>query len=234
MAGILANIANGFGDVFDLPTLRLFLLETPFGTVAILRLILLASAVLVSLWPGRNRAWFSALLHIGALLLINQAWLGHAAEGGAGPYGALMIATYNLHVLAVAAWVGGLPPLLFALIEQGFRERKLILCQRFSWMGIVAVALAVPTGLANAGFRTGFSLERLLHTDYGDVLLAKAGVVAAMLALAAYNRFVAMPDLAKPDPTPKNRLRASVAAELLLGILALGAAALLGVTPPPQ
>jgi len=243
LAGILANMANGFKDVLDLPTLRLFFMETQFGTVAFLRLILLAVAALVSLSPWRGRAWFSAQLHIGAMLLINQAWLGHASEGGAGPYGALMIIAYSLHVLAVAAWVGGLPPLLFALIEQGAerglaaRQRMLDLCRRFSRMGIVAVALACATGLANAGFRTGFSLEKLLHTDYGDVLLAKAGVVAMMLALAGYNRFVAMPRLsaaAPEQPVNSGALRSSIAIELILGILALGAAAVLGVTPPPQ
>jgi len=29
-----------------------------------------------------------------------------------------MVTVYSIHVIAAAAWVGGLPPLLFALVEQ--------------------------------------------------------------------------------------------------------------------
>lgn len=243
LAGVLANMTSGFGNVFDMATLRLFFMETQFGTVAILRLILLAIAVLISVLPWRNRAWFSALLHIGALLLINQAWLGHAAEGGSGLYGAVIITTYSIHMLATAAWVGGLPPLIFTLIEQGAvfgqaaRERILDLCGRFSSMGMFAVALAVLTGLANAGFRTAGAFEKLAHTDYGDVLLAKAGFVAVMLVFAYFNRFIAMPRLSAAPPGENanlGALRRSVIIELLLGALVLGAAAVLGITPPPQ
>jgi copper resistance protein D len=49
------------------------------------------------------RAWLSALLHIGAVLLISQAWLGHAAEGGAGLYGYIMVTVNGIHVIAAAS-----------------------------------------------------------------------------------------------------------------------------------
>ena len=57
-----------------------------------------------------------------------------------------------------------------------------------------------------------------------------------MLALAWYNRFVALPRLrlGPASGSQSARLHASVALELALGIFVLGAAAVLGVTPPPQ
>lgn len=243
LAGILANMTSGFANLDDPENWRLFFFETQFGTVSILRLALLAAAVVVTLLPWRNRAWFSALLHIGALLLISQAWLGHANEGGEGLYGAAMLIAYAVHTLAAGAWVGGLPPLLFACVEQRHfnpedaRTWTVDVLMRYSSMAIVAVVLIVASGIANAGFRVVGSFDKLFDTGYGDVLFAKIGVVALMLVLASFNRFVALPRLRAASlkgMTQINRLRISVGAELLLGVLVLFIAAVLGMTPPPQ
>jgi putative copper resistance protein D len=243
LAGILANMTNGFASVVDPEMLRLFFTQTQFGSVALVRLALLASAVLVALSPCRHGGFLAAMGLIGALLLIDQAWLGHAAEGGAGFYGALLIVVYCVHVLAAGAWVGGLPPLLFALFEQSrlspgeAREGTLEILSRYSAMAMVAVTLIVLSAAANAGFRVGFSFARLFDADYGIVLAAKSAAVSSMLALAFFNRFVAMPRLrasATGGPAPVARLRASVACELALGLVVLWIASVLGMTAPPQ
>jgi putative copper resistance protein D len=193
--------------------------------------------------PWQNRAWFSALCQISALLLISQAWLGHAAEGGTGLYAAAMIITYGGHCLATAAWLGGLPPLFFALNEQRHfkpqdaRDWSLDILSRYSLMGMIAVTLIVISGSINAGFRVVGSFNKLFYTDYGDVLFTKIGLVTLMLALAFFNRFIAMPRLratALKGMAQIISLRMSVALEMGLGLLVLGAAAVLGITPPPQ
>jgi putative copper resistance protein D len=164
-------------------------------------------------------------------------------KGGAGLYGTAMLIAYAIHALAAGAWVGGLPPLLFACVEQRFfdpedaRKWTIDVLVRYSAMAIVAVVLIVVSGIANAGFRVAGSFDKLFDTGYGDVLFAKIGVVALMLVLASFNRFVALPRLrAAPlkGMAQINRLRISVAAELLLGVLVLLVAAVLGMTPPPQ
>ncbi|WOJ88088.1 CopD family protein [Methylocapsa polymorpha] len=243
LAGVLANMTGGFSNVVDPETLRLFFFETEFGPVAMVRLALLAAAVGIAALPWHGRVWLSTLLHIGAFLLITQAWLGHAAEGGAGLYGAIMIVSYCVHVLATAAWVGGLPPLLFALVEQRrfnlheARDWTLDILSRYSLMAMTAVAFIVLSGTANAAFRVAGSFGKLFYTDYGNVLFAKIGLVAVMLVLAWFNRFVAMPRLRGASLKGMSlivKLRTSVAFELLLGLLVLGVAAILGITPPPQ
>jgi len=117
LALILINMTKDFGSVVDAEDLRLFFFETPFGTVSILRLTLLAIGVVIAFLPWHGRWRFAALLPVSALLLITQAWFGHSVDGK-GLYRASMITVYAIHVLATAAWVGGLTPLLFALIEQ--------------------------------------------------------------------------------------------------------------------
>lgn len=243
LAGILANMTGGFGNVLDLETLHAFLFETQFGWVAISRVGLLAAIVAIALVPLRNHAWLSAFLVVSAMLLIMQAWLGHAAEGGASLAGAMMITAYGVHMLAAGAWVGGLAPLLLVLAEQRrlnpgkARQGTLDILSCYSLMAIVAVTLIIASGLANTAFRVGASVGKLFDTAYGEVLLTKLGVIAVMLALAYFNRFVAMPRLRaalSADIAQITRLRTSVALELALGILVLGLAAVLGITPPPQ
>ncbi len=240
---VLINMTSDFHSVVNPEDLNAFIYETPVGMVSILRFALLAIAVVVAFLPWHGRVWYSALLHLGALLLISQAWLGHAAEGGTGIYGAIMITVYATHVLAAGSWVGGLPPLLFGLVEQRrFAPEDARICtvdilSRFSAMGMVAVTLIVASGIANAGFRVAGSFGKLFYTEYGDALVTKVSVVAVMLALAYFNRFIFMPKLRSAELKGIkhiNRLGRSVAFELVLGVFVLGAAAILGITPPPQ
>ena len=108
---------------------------------------------------------------------------------------------------------------------------------RFSAMGMTAVAFIILSGVANAGFRVGGSFARLFGTAYGDVLCVKLGLVALMLALALYNRLAAMPRSrggVVANAVQRNALYRNVTVELALGVVVLGVAALLGVTPPPQ
>jgi putative copper resistance protein D len=104
-------------------------------------------------------------------------------------------------------------------------------------MAMVAVTLVVASGIANAGFRVAGSFLKLFDSGYGDVLLKKIAIVAAMLALAYLNRFVLTPRLrAAPlkGMTQITWLRYSLAIDVVLGALVLGASAILGITMPPQ
>jgi copper resistance protein D len=247
LAGMLVNMTSDpatpdWSVLKDPETLRLFFFETNFGVVSIIRLALLATAAVTVALPLTGRSFLVAPVLIGAVLLVSQAWLGHAAEGGAGLKGAVMIAAYVVHILAGGAWVGGLASLLFVLVEQRRTAgnpalENLKILYRFSAMGMAAVTLIVVSGTINAGFRVAGSFGKLFDTAYGDVLCAKLALVALMLALAFFNRFVAMPRSRPASGKCAARTSAltrNVAAELALGVFVLGAAAVLGVTPPPQ
>lgn len=242
LACMLINMTRYAGSIMDPEDLGLFFFETPFGPVSFVRLSLLAGAVVIAFLPWHGRWRFAALALLSAALLITQAWFGHAAEG-AGLYRAIVITVYAIHALATAAWVGGLPPLLFVLIEQrrfapcGARERTLDVCSRFSLMGMIAVTLVAASGIANAGFRVAGSFGKLLDSDYGDMLFKKLVLVAAMLAVAYFNRFIAMPRLrasSLKDIRSITWLRYSVGFDIVLGALVLGASAVLGITMPPM
>lgn len=243
LALVLVNMTHNIDSAIDPEDLQLFFFETPFGPVSMIRLALLVMAVVIAYLPWHTRGRFAALVLVSALLLISQAWFGHSVDGK-GVYLAAMISVYGIHVIAAAAWAGGLPVLLFALIEQGrfgpsdtARACTLDICSRFSLMAMTAVAFVVLSGTANTAFRVEGSFLKLFDSDYGDVLFKKIVIVAAMLALAYLNRFVLVPRLrAAPvkNITQIAKLRYVLAVDVVLGALVLGASAILGITMPPM
>lgn len=118
-----------------------------------------------------------------ALGLLARAWAGHAAATS--PVG-LTVATQWVHMLAVGVWIGALPWLVVAL-RRGAETRTTV--RRFSNIATVAVIVVVTTGVVRSLTEVG-SWDGL-DTDFGRTLLVKLGLVAAVLALATFNRFKA-------------------------------------------
>jgi putative copper resistance protein D len=145
---------------------------------------------------------------------------------------------YALHILAASAWVGGLIALAFALqrlIAEGGSAMAGLgghVLRRFSAMGMAAVSTILLTGILNTALRIS-SWRDLLHSDWGAILLVKVALFWTMVALASVNRFRLMPRLAGKSGGGEALLW-NCMLEFLLGLMALAAAAALGVQPPPH
>jgi putative copper resistance protein D len=231
----LVNITGEAGSLFDRDAVTAFLFETGFGKVWALRFVLLTGLLIATLTVradlcARNfGAAFIVLL--AALLLVSQAWIGHPAAS-TGNERNFVIAGYALHVLGAGAWLGGLLPLWLMLrVRNTGDPRVQIALYRFSAVGILAIAIILAGGLINAWARWN-SLDALVASAWGKVLIIKALGFIALVALATVNRFVLMPrlDAARSAPT---RLVRNVVAEQVTGLAILAAAAILGILPPP-
>lgn len=210
------------GEIGLFAATRLIAVETVFGHALLIRfgllaLILEAAGDLRSPW----RAGFATLLAAAALTL--QPWLGHAAAAST-PTLPVQIA---LHTAAAGLWIGALPALLVAAMRLPIATAAGTV-QRFSWLGLVAVGTIAVTGLLQSLPLVG-DLGGLFGTPYGLLLLGKAAIFVALLALAALNRFVLTPRLAAGARRP---LLISIAIELALGIGAIAMAAWLANQPP--
>ena len=162
----------------------------------------------------------------GALLVaLSFALSGHAATAGPRWLTAPLL---TLHALGAAFWIGALWPLLMLLRCPGARAPV----QAFSTLALAAVACLILAGSALAVLQLG-SVSALLTTDYGRRLLAKLVLVAALLALAAFNRLVLTPALGHSERAAR-RLRLTIGIDLALaaGIVVLTAS--LGAVPPPR
>jgi putative copper resistance protein D len=240
----VANMSGTLADVADKEVLWTILSETTFGGVWMARMLL--AVVIVGVTAGRpfwigipGRDLVSAFL--AAVLLVSLAETGHA-QIEEGWINLVHVASDAAHLLAAGAWLGGLVPLGFILLDHSVGDRGPIvdvdrILLRFSIMGYVAVAALAASGLVNSWFLVGW-VTGLLTTVYGQILLGKLALFAAMLALAAANRFWLVPRMieTRADPGQQavwlGRLRHHVLGEQFLGLMVLLAVSILGAMRP--
>ncbi|WP_338671580.1 copper resistance protein CopC [Streptomyces sp. SCSIO 30461] len=90
-----------------------------------------------------------------------------------------------LHMLAAAAWLGGLAAVLVALYRTPALDRAAVL--RFSRLAFVSVVVLTLTGAYQSWRQVG-SWSALTGTSYGRLLLVKVGLVAVLVGAAAISR----------------------------------------------
>ena len=219
------------------------LFDTDFGRDWLLRLgliALLAGLLAADLRGTKDSGGFlkTAMVVVAAGLAGTLAWAGHG-NGGAGLAGSIHLAADVLHLIAAAAWLGGLLPLAF-LLANADRVSSVEVARaaslRFSAYGLVAVGTLLLTGSINTWYLAG-GIHALIATAYGHLLLLKIALFLVMLALATVNRFWLTPALASDtgetfERKVLRRLRGNVAIETAAAAVILAVVAVLGVTPP--
>ena len=205
------------------------LLSTSIGLAALARVAALAfvglALVALAVVPrfGGRRGWAAVAVTAAAAIVVDVG-TGHAA---AGPTWIAQIAAQSLHGIGAAAWVGGLAGLLLILRTTPAEDRLDAARRYSSWAGIALVVVAV-TGAARAFAEIG-TLDALLGTDFGRVVVAKSGLLLLLAGLGAFNRFVTLRTLARLGPM----LRRVGATELVVAAAILGLSAMLvNLTPP--
>ncbi|MFZ4517822.1 MAG: copper resistance protein CopC [Microthrixaceae bacterium] len=163
----------------------------------------------------RSVPWLAGICVLATLVLPSIG--GHAAT--AGPV-AVAVGADVVHLLAAAAWVGGLGVLVLTWDGDGGRVR------RFSGMALVAAPLVVLSGVVGGWLHTR-SLGAVTSTDYGRLLLAKLAGALLMLAIGLWARR----RLVRPD-APVGGLLGGLRAEAMVGIGVLAVTAVLVATPP--
>jgi copper transport protein len=237
--GTVGVVALGFADTgADLGTL----LTTQVGLTGVARLIVTvvsglavaglllsrprqpAAAAFPLTSPGRPRRWYgiTALAAIGGMAVDVAG--GHGATGDLWPLESL---AQLIHVSAAGIWVGGLASLLLATRGLPGDSRGSAVRRFSTWAG-VALGLVVLTGLVRAIAEIG-SIDALLSTDYGLVVLAKSGLLGALALLGAANRWLAVP-LAERT---LGRLRRIGTAEIAIATTVLALSGVLVNLVPP-
>jgi copper transport protein len=135
-----------------------------------------------------------------------------------------------LHVAIAGAWIGSFAPLLRSL-ERG-NKGTLPTIQRFSRAMTFGLPILILCGLAISAVQLQ-DFDALAGSRYGTILLIKLALVAALIGIAADNKFRLTPKLgivafAKPA------LRRAITCEIVLGLAILAVTALLSQTIPPR
>jgi putative copper resistance protein D len=238
MSGMPA--AQIFGD----GVLWTVLSQTTFGRAWLVRFFVacaLAATLPALLSPQRHKTrWLEAAATILAAAFAGTlAWSGHAA-GGLGGEAIFHPAADVLHLIAAAAWVGALVPLIVLFAAAGADDALLAVARtataRFSILGIASVGTLLATGIVNTYYLAG-SVPALFYTNYGRLLLIKITLFLAMVAIAAVNRFHLTPQLVEEASIAASRdalrqLRRNAAIEALAGAIVIAIVAALGTMPP--
>ncbi|MFF5431700.1 copper resistance CopC/CopD family protein [Streptomyces griseofuscus] len=185
-------------DVFDLGLLGQ-VLETKPGAALVSRLLLLAAAalfiaVLFGTYQrreeGAEKRDLTFGLGIGGLVVaagLATSWaMSEHASVGLQPGIAMPVDV--VHLLAVAAWLGGLTALLVALYRApAGTPVEAAAVRRFSRLAFGSVVALVATGVYQSWRQLG-SWSAFTDTRYGQLLLAKIALVAVMVGLASVSR----------------------------------------------
>ncbi|MFF8015553.1 copper resistance protein CopC [Streptomyces sp. NPDC007929] len=185
-------------DVFDLSLLGQ-VLQTKSGAALVSRLLLLAAAalfiaVLFGSYDKREDAQEKRDLTFGlaiggavvaAGLAASWAMSEHASVG---LQAGIAMPVDVLHLLAVAAWLGGLGALLIALYRApADTPVDAPAVRRFSQVAFGSVLVLIATGTYQSWRQLG-SWSAFTDTRYGQLLLAKIALVVILVGVACISR----------------------------------------------
>jgi copper transport protein len=145
------------------------------------------------------------------------------------------------HVIAMAAWLGGIAVLVLAFraatarLQDLDRTRLLVaVVSRFSRLAGIAIAVLLLSGIVQGVVEVA-SIRALTETAFGRAVLLKILAFAAIVTLGWLNRSRSLPALRHEGGTSTRTvllLRRALTAELALGIAVLGVTgALAGYAP---
>jgi putative copper export protein len=218
-----ARMAGDFGSTFD-PSLESLLLRSNSGTGNIMRVVGLA--VLLLALDRASRLNTLAATAGAALALLSFALMGHTTIH---PLRFALAPLLLVHVGVGALWVGALAGLYIATRDTGAGAAALV--ARFSAHATRLVPAIFVAGVLMAVVFIRSFAE--LATPYGATVLGKALAFAALMALAARNKWRFGPRLLAGDAGAAVGLKRTIVAEWgLIAAVLVATAAMTALTAP--
>ncbi|MFJ6611415.1 copper resistance CopC/CopD family protein [Streptomyces sp. NPDC091289] len=184
-----------FADAFDLAGLQ-SVLDTKPGAALVSRLLLLgAAALFIAVLFGtyarredeREKKDLTFGLAVGGGVVaagIAATW-AMSEHASTGIQTSIAMPVDVLHLLAVAAWLGGLASLLVALYRTPDITSTAV--RRFSAVAFSSVVVLAATGIYQSWRQVG-SWSALTGTRYGQLLILKVALIGVLLAVAWFSR----------------------------------------------
>lgn len=200
--------------------------DTRFGASVLLQSGVAVVVVLLAA-VARTRATALAGLVLATGGAFAPGWWGHAGTAGATT---IALASNWAHVVAAAAWVGGLAVLVMVVVR--WAADPLGPALRFSRLAGWALAAVGATGVVNAMLRIS-SVGELTGTAWGRLVVVKVALFIGIAVLGWLNRARLLPRLSHADASGARRTFRNMAlAELAIMVLAIGTAAGLASSIP--
>jgi len=225
-----ASMVEDWDAAVDPGSIAAVLIDTAFGRAWMLHLAVAAALAGAAVLAPRD-GW-TAIAILSGLVLASLGLVGHAAMQ-TGVEGAVHRANHAVHLLAAAAWIGGLLPFVLCLdayARDTLRRDVVTAMMRFSYWGHVVVAVIVATGIVNIALTSGRA-PLPPTTPYRALLDVKIVLVAAMIGLAVVNRYVLVPRL-KGGGSALSAMRAISLLNVALGTIVVGLVSVFALLDP--
>ena len=202
-------LLGGLGATWDLAT------NTRTGQFGLLRGAAFLCAAALSWWSTswRRARWVVAWFGVASMVGVSAS--GHPWSSSARP---VAVVADIAHQGFAGVWIGGLVALLLALRVAADR---IGLVYRFSQLALVCAAGVLVSGSVS-GYLNVRSLDVILTTGYGQLLVAKVVGFAALCGLGWVNRRRYIPLLAKTLEPLTRSLRVEVGIATLVLALTAG------------
>ncbi|MDQ1135237.1 cytochrome c oxidase assembly factor CtaG/putative copper export protein [Microbacterium sp. SORGH_AS 1204] len=201
-----------------------FLVESPPGQAWLITTI--AGAVLTVL-TFAVRSWIPTLI-VAILAIASLIPMGTQGHSGTEASHDAAVTSLVLHIIAAAAWLGGL--ILLVVVRPAMSRGQLqTTLLRYSSIALVAFIVVAVSGTVRASIGL-LGLENL-WSAYGVLVLVKVVALVAMGVLGAWYRRRLISRMA--DEPGSARFWGVVSLELVFMGIASGVAAALARTPPP-
>ena len=179
------------------PSLISDVLDTHFGHVLVVRLVLLAVAfpLLRQLFripaddttpAGRSTWWQASAAGVAAGVILTVSLAGHADVGAFVP---IAVVADALHLSAMSLWVGGLVVLAVAALALCDLDELDVIVPRFSQLALGCVCALIVTGAYQTWRQVG-GLEAFKRTDFGQLLTVKLAIFLLLLIVATRSRSI--------------------------------------------
>ena len=206
-------------------------LGSTFGAVMLVRLgVLCAAAFLLRpllRGPGSESKTDLALLGVlGVAALATWPLTGHPT---ASPVAGVSVVIDAIHLAAMSVWLGGLVMLVGFLLRQANERELAAILPIWSRWAATAVSALILAGVVQALIEVS-TLDGLVNSTYGRLILVKVALAACVLGMAWYSRRIVKSRTAGEKPRGLRRL---VGVELAITAVVLGVtAALVQIAPP--
>jgi copper transport protein len=228
---------KGAGAVTDSNVLRDVLNQNLGWSLALLMIGL--AAVHLSTDIPKKVVSKSLALSGGLAVTVSFAVWGHATE--LSPT-AISLAADAIHATAAGLWLGGLVGLVMVLslrTPETVRATAGII-GRFSRMAFWSVIALTLAGLTLTITGSDASLNSILTTTWGQLVLAKIGLTLIVVLIAAWNRRTLVPSLTSPTENTGElavrwaTLRRTIRSEALLLVAVVALTAIVVNVPPAR
>jgi copper resistance protein D len=228
---VAGQMGDGWIDSVNPEVLTDVLFDTAFGRVWLWRLGL--ALVLVGVLAFRRHDRLAFIAPASALLLASLGLTDHAAMQS-GLTGGLHRLNHVVHLTTAGAWLGGLAPFILCLKQYDdprLRSEVGVALWRFSGVGHFVVALVVLTGVVDTILTLGaWPID--FSSPYQALLATKITIVAAMIAMAIFNRYVLAPRVRNGACAALRALAINSVVEVALGMAALVLVSFFGILAP--